>query len=359
MANNKIMILAVLTVLVVGLSACDGGQRTTGKVFSGGTNGLLFSLERDAPPDLIYDNGQTPFGIIVRAKNDGEFDTEGITFTVSGINRLDFPGLVTPVVDNNLIIGRTTLENQVIDGDEAYITLANDVRYQRRLAGGGELDFAVVVDACYPYATLATSKVCLQEDYLDGNNDICDPRTSSEISVSGAPIQITSFQQQPVGTDRLRVQYEFTLRNNVEIWAPLSGGTSGGQDCRPSDRSERVAQQNWIYVEVDPNLPGANVECVNLVRDRPSNFDGRFIKNIRQAYIGGPTAGSIIINSMDPDGNNGDSGWLRLGTGDKVTLTCTMDVPEVGNSFGTVDVLATYYVKDRVSRTLTVTHSNT
>lgn len=347
----RYLIPVLFAIFIIGLSACEGGTTTQGSVYRGGTNALLVSFERDAPPDLIYDNSQTPFSILLNVKNDGEFDTANVRWRITGINTNDFVNLETRGTHNDTIMGRTMLQDQEIDGEQTYIELegtrGEPICYQRSLRGGGELrDLSLKVDLCYGYATLATSTVCIREDYLDGG-DGCDPRTSSQISVSGAPLTISGFSQQHVGRDRLRLQYDIELRNNVNIWAP-----GPGQDCTGS-RTERLQQENQVYVKIDTNNLGS-ISCVNL-RSGPSGADGEHVLNSRNYPQELLTGAALNIDNFADDA----SGYIRLGPDNKASLICTLTLEHrLTDSLGTMDIALAYFIEDSVTKPLTITHTS-
>ena len=346
MNQGKITILALLTILVMGLAACENGTSAQGTVFTGGTNALLFSYERDAPPDLIYDNSQTPFAIMLKARNDGEFDTNNIRWRITGINRNDFENLETGDVHDEVIMGRTKLQDQVIEGQEDYIMLGDNICYGRSLAGGGELrDLSVTAHMCYAYATLATATVCIRENYLDGG-DGCDPRTSSQISVSGAPVTVTGFSQQAVGTNRLRLQFDVALRNNHRIWAPYEGQTCS----EGKDRSSRIAERDRIYARIDTNGIGG-IECVTL-RDA-EDFDGGYV--LSDAYPQDLLSASAIrVQRVGVE----DDGYFQLGSDNRASIICTLEVDgDLTDSLGTVDLALSYFLEDTVTTPLTITHT--
>ena len=352
MTYAKIMIFALLSVLAMGLSACNGGTATQGTIYTGGTNALLFSFEDGAPPDLIYDNAQTPFPIMLRVRNDGEFDTRNIRWRITGINVNDFQNLDTNGLHGPIIMGRTKLQDQVIEGSEDYIMLGSNVCYHRSLAGGGELrDLSITAHMCYAYATLATATVCIRENYLDGG-DGCDPRESSSISVSGGPITVTGFSQQAVGTNRLRLQFDVALRNNVRVWAPYKDQTCS----EGKDRSSRLAEQNQVYARIDTRGIG-DVSCVTL-RDAPSRpsgahpFDGPYVlENYPQDLL---TAEAIRVMGLDLS----DDGYFSLGSENRASIICTLELEGgLTDSLGTIDLALTYYLEDSVTAPLTITHT--
>lgn len=352
---TPLIALAAVALLLMGASSCTSNNSNSGTVYTGGTNGLLFSFEDQAPPNLIYDNGQSPFSIIVNVENDGEFDTQNVKFWITGINSNDFPGLPTNYTYDQTIQGITKLQDQTIPGSTVPVPIGpSNICYVKSLKGGGELSFNLNVNACYGYATLSTSTVCLQSNYLNGDNSVCDPASSSQISVSGAPVTITKFQQQAVGQHQLQLRWTYSIKNNVEIWAPYPG-----QDCHPNDTSQRILEQNWMYVQIDDNQgSGGTINCVNLM---PANkvqhpygvlYDGKTMLQYPQQYL---TGNAILVSGVADT----TDGYIKLGPDGTATLTCTLDVPSnTQDSTGTVDMVATYDVQDMVSKQFSVTHTD-
>jgi hypothetical protein len=346
MAHSKIAILAVLSILTLGLSACEPGGVSQGTIFAGGTNALLLSYERGAPPDLIYDNSQTPFAIFLKARNDGEFDTNDVRWRITGINQNDFKNLNPSDVYDGVIMGRTKLQDQEIEGREEYIQLGDNICYERSLSGGGELrDLSITAHVCYAYATLATATVCIREDYLDGG-DGCDPRESSQISVSGAPVTITGFSQQAVGPKKLRLQFDVALRNNQRVWAPYEGQTCS-QD---KTRSTRITERDRIYGRINSNNIG-EISCTTL---RPGDgFDGPYVLSdaYPQDLLSGNAIRVVRINSDD-------DGYFQLGSDGSASIICTLEVDDdLTDSLGTVDLALAYFLEDTVTTPLTITHA--
>lgn len=353
---TPIIALAAIALLLMGASSCSNSKTSSGTVYAGGTNGLLLSFENDAPPSTIYDNSQSPFSIILDVKNDGEFDTQNIHFWVTGINSNDFPGLPqTTDYTTQPIQGVTKLQDQTIPGATVPIPIGpSNICYQNSLKGGGQLDFKLNVNACYGYATQSTSQVCLKGNYLNGDNSVCDPQSTTQFSVSGAPVTITSFKQQAVGQHQLRLQWTYALKNNVDIWAPYPG-----QTCDPQSQTQRILEQNWMYIRLDDNqgTSGA-IRCMNLLNEssaqHPQNvvYNGPALLAYKQQYLSGNAiAVNKIVKSTD--------GYLKLGPDGTATLTCTLDVPQnTQDSTSTVSMVATYMVHDSVSKIITVSHSD-
>jgi hypothetical protein len=325
---------------------------TQGIVFSGGTNALLINFEQDAPPDLVYDSNQTPLEIILSVRNEGEFDTGAIKWSVTGINSNDFANLQTEGTYPDAIAGRTRLQDEVIEGEQTYLFLESSDRqplcYQRTLPDGSSIEMDISAHVCYAYATLASATVCIQEDYLDGS-DGCDPSESSQISVSGAPVTITGYSQQAVGTKRLRLEFDVALRNNMRVWAPMEN-----QDCKPETRAERIAEANFIYARIDTNTIGG-IECASLREpsESDSRFDGSHI--LSDAYPQDSlSANAIRVQDIDMT----TEGYFRLGPDNRASIICTLEVDDgLTDSLGTIDLALTYFIEDMVWKPITVVSS--
>ena len=348
---NGIFVLLVVAGIMFSASACTNTSNNggSGQVFQGGTNGLILNFMSDAPPSTVYDNGQSPFSIIVTVKNDGEYDVNNIHFEVSGLNPNEFSGLTGHLTKDYTtpLTGKTKLQDKVIEGDSAYVTLADNVKYSNTLKGGGELPQTLLVSACYPYATVATSQVCLQSNYLDGDNSVCDPSTTNKMSVSAAPLQFTSFSQTAVAKNKLRLQYKLEMKSTGQIYAPTSG-----QECS-TDRQNKIEQQNWVYVTLDANNNG-QINCVNLLGPQQKSWNAQNLLDVGQTYA---TGNSILVRHIT-DTSGGKSGWVKLGPDGTATLTCTLtEKSNTVDSMGTVDVAAMYYIRQSATTSFTVSHS--
>ncbi|MFT4309430.1 MAG: hypothetical protein ACMXYL_03005 [Candidatus Woesearchaeota archaeon] len=360
MGVRNTIILSSTIIAMLLLASC-GPTTPSGQVFEGGTQGILFRFVEGTPPSLIYDAGAVDFDIMLSVQNAGEFDVDRIHFTISGINDRDFPGTyeggssmahwVFAGAGSEIgmygLAGKTRLERDTLPGDTTYVTLASGVNYTRTLPGGGELRYTLHVDACYPYATMATSTVCYQRDYLDGNDNICSPAQGGQLSVSGAPLQVTRVTQTAVGSNDLRLQYTFELKSNVDIWAPKVGNA---QTCDPINRADRIREEGVFFVALDHLGAAERVRCIGLQQN--DNFDGTHIRDIPQTAL---TGAAIRLRDLIPQTDS--SGYLKLVDG-KATLTCTLTLGRSAtNNLGTVNVLATYYVKDSARTSFSVTHS--
>ena len=345
----------VLVLVLVTLTGCitvvppaeePPAQGIEAIVFSGGTNALLINFERDAPPDLVYANNHTPFEIIVRVENDGEFDTTNVNWRITGVNTHDFANLPLTGSFEDLMVGRTRLEDGIIPGEVSYQWISPSgelpICYQRSLSDGDGLEMTLGVNVCYAYATLASSTVCIRENYLEG--DGCDQ--SSQVSVSGAPVTITGFNQQIVGANRLRLQYDIEARTTANVWAP--GPT---QTCIGS-REDRLKQENQVYVKMDVNGLG-HVSC-NGLADAIDEFDGEYVFDSENYPQDTLTGALLNFEGVQNDA----SGYIRLDSNGRASLVCTFTVNETAvDSVGSVDLALSYFIEDRITKPITIVSS--
>lgn len=348
---NRTYLIIALAAIALTLASCspNSGSQSSG-LYIGGTNGLIMSFQASAPPDTVQDNGQTPVPIILNVQNGGEFDTTNVTFHISGLSPTDFTNLETTKPYDTPIIGATQLAGQVVPGQQAVVQLAKDnVVYGRTLKGGGSIDFPMTVDACYGYATLATATVCVKPDYYStGNTKGCDP-TSSQLSVSGAPVQIENLQTQAAGKNRLMMTFTVSKKTNSEIWDPQKN-----QDCTATSIGQRQSETGWVYVEVGGGSVAQSTSCISLIKPADHTSDGPAVLAYKQQYLG-PTGKSIDVGNLSL--SNGDSGYARL-TGGTAKVTCYLTTkPSVSDSQSTVNIALAYFVDDSISKTITVQHS--
>ncbi len=393
---RRILFLIPLALLILLAGCQQQGASSSGNLYTGGTNGLLISLVDQAPPSLIYDSKQTPFDMIVQAKNDGEFDVGWITFTINGISPDDFENLlagtedVTPVqragdgktflvyaTPDNPILGKTKLGEQTLPGEERLITLAKDVAYTKELTGGGTLSFPYYISACYPYATLATIQLCTKTNYLTGDNKVCDPATLKQMSVSAGPLQLVDYKQQAVGSKRLRLTLTFKLKDNSGIYKPKAERADIAsesdvtrevqydtlQTCQPSTLSEELQEKGYFYAIIDlSDMKGVKLRCSGL-REDPSAANGAeaVLKTVQPNFASGKSINIRIIISTSPGRSEArKEGLVRLNPDGTATLTCTADFSNADvptDAIRPARIATVYYVRQDVAGNLQVTHS--
>lgn len=296
MRKSPFVLIVVVAVL---LAACSGGGKdkpNADSPYVGGDRGLSMSFVTGAPPPEVYDNNQFPFDIAVKLSNDGEADVrpEDGYVQIIGINPADFgttqENLKKPI-PAYLKRSRKNFEGSVLLGDIA-IAEFPQLKYIPNVVGNFNGPI-IRANACYNYATRASSKICVKPDLLSNidNQEICALSGNKIVSNSGGPIHITSVNQNPLGSSKIQVQFviEHTGGANERFFKPDT-------DCldRPTNPDRDV-----VFVEVLSDVAGATAQC--------SGFNGASAA--------------------------GNSGFVKLFDGAPRTIICSYDIANVNSEF--------------------------
>lgn len=319
------IILMILSIFI--LSGC-GEQRTTGKAFIGGTEGLKTTLMPGNPPDEIFDNRQTNFAIVVKLENTGEDTIEANEGFVK-IFGLE-PGIYN--INNvkkmfNVAIpgARKNYDGTVLNGGIATMEFG-DLSYG--LTVQGNLDQKLWLDICYKYTTKVTTQICIKKDpqLLLNNNKICDVEGEKNPQNSGAPIQVTSLKESFAG--------------NGKIGVTMTISHLGKGD-------------NFFD-------PRENLESNDACRDVESNNNrGRIHVKVKPLTLGGRTITPVCTGLSDPAGTN--EGYIRLykdGSGkEQSTLYCTINAESTDTIFEVpIDVELTYHYLQHIEKPFIIRH---
>ncbi len=347
MKFKNVFLAFLIFFVAVSLASCNTNNKSTGYV--GGDNGLLVSFLDDSPPDVVYDSSNYAVPITVKVRNDGEFDipSNKIFFEVGGISTSEFnihlaQGTLLEYKEDapQIFRGKTLIDGKAVDGDEDYVTLEEEFYYKNTIKRE-DLTYPLIVDVCYPYVTLATAQVCLKGNYQK-KSEVCDPATTTGLSVSGAPVKITNLKEYGTG-DTLNIEFDVRVNSNVKgVYAPMPG-----QECKSNSLSQDAKIKNWVYVRVDGNNNG-ELTCLGL--QRKDNFNGQEMFSYPQSITGN----AIRITSINPT----TEGYVRLDpdTGSK-TIKCRLKVNRNTDAkVGSLDIAVSYYISDRTSKDIKVTH---
>ncbi len=252
------VLLAVAALVIAGCGEPDG-PRT--KSFIGGNQGLEIRFLPDAPPTMVSDQGQQDFDVYVELNNRGEYEIpvgrvlvklSGFRAELFGISSAD----LTKTAPSNVYARVKNPDGSIIDPPESYVTFEM-LSYQDAAIGAGT-SFPFRADVCYGYETIGATELCIKENMnMDRAGDLCKIDETRSLSVSGAPIQITSVRQSRAGADRTR--FTFTVQNK-----------GPGKVYRPESICEDAVRiENRVFVSIE-NLPGVGVNCVGLMEGTSS-----------------------------------------------------------------------------------------
>ena len=211
MKFQNILIISLLLGVFL-LTACSPSTDTNLNkgAFIGGTQGVLAEFEAFGPEeDGVYTIFETEsFPIEVRLSNKGEYDLQlgDVTVNLEGLSQNEFGGIPALSLNNAGIIDKVS--ELAPTGGEETISFSENVEYTADVIGF--IDRKIFANLDYKYQTLAiVPEVCLKQDLTD--NRICDVAEAKSFSVSGAPITVTSVEEESAG--RGIVALRFKIKN--------------------------------------------------------------------------------------------------------------------------------------------------
>src|SRR3989338_3191842 len=211
MKFQNILIISLLLGVFL-LTACSPSTDTNLKkgAFIGGTQGVLAEFEAFGPEEEgVYTIFETEsFPIEVRLSNKGEYDLQlgDVTVNLEGLSQNEFGGIPALSLNNAGIIDKVS--ELAPTGGEETISFSENVEYTADVIGF--IDRKIFANLDYKYQTLAiVPEVCLKQDLTD--NRICDVAEAKSFSVSGAPITVTSVEEESAG--RGIVALRFKIKN--------------------------------------------------------------------------------------------------------------------------------------------------
>ena len=211
MKFQNILIISLLLGVFL-LTACSPSTDTNLKkgAFIGGTQGVLAEFEAFGPEEEgVYTIFETEsFPIEVRLSNKGEYDLQlgDVTVNLEGLSQNEFGGIPALSLNNVGIIDKVS--ELAPTGGEETISFSENVEYTADVIGF--IDRKIFANLDYKYQTLAiVPEVCLKQDLTD--NRICDVAEAKSFSVSGAPITVTSVEEESAG--RGIVALRFKIKN--------------------------------------------------------------------------------------------------------------------------------------------------
>lgn len=198
---RKILVLFTLMVSLFLLVSCGTDTSTqtdnTG-AFVGGTQGVVGNFEDFG----VIENGMSSvfdsedFPIEVTLKNKGEYKIKAgeITVRLLGPAREEFTGISSWDLSNK---GELEIISDLLPlGGEESISFATGAKYVKPVSGVLERSWYASVESKYQ-TSLVIPEVCLKEDITDTR--VCEVKGTKKFSVSGAPITVTSVEEETAG----------------------------------------------------------------------------------------------------------------------------------------------------------------
>lgn len=274
MYKRGLQILVSLSLLMLLVSCGQQKQTNVGPSatpFIGGTNALSASFIPGAPPDYIFDKGGYPFGISIHLENLGESDVgpgDGYVEIV-GINPKDF-GLATQAdlrkeFTDVLTGAKKNFAGDVIEGGRTITSFGETtpLNYQPDITGN--FGMTLRANLCYNYKTIASSQLCVKRDLLTNiqTKEICDVAGDKLVVNSGAPVQVISMGQSPIGNSKIQINF-------IVAHVGAQNDRFFKKDAECDDKTTNL-NKDKVYVNIVSDINGKKAKCSGL---QEVNADG-------------------------------------------------------------------------------------
>ena len=198
--KTKPIVLTLLLASLFILTSCQQQQQATPTkgAYIGGSQGIianfeLFGVEEDGVYTIF---SSETFPLEVTLFNKGEFEVQAgdVMVKLLGPSQSEFSGIASWDLANSGVIDEVS--NLVPSGGEETVTFATDALYLTDVVGLVDREWFANIE--YNYQTIVIiPEVCLKEDLTD--NRVCVVKEAKQFFVSGAPITITSVEEDTAG----------------------------------------------------------------------------------------------------------------------------------------------------------------
>ncbi len=198
---NKTFVFSIMLISVFLLTSCGEGQQqtTSGGIFIGGTEGLVASFEpfsiKEENIYTIFDTEDFPIEVVLKNKGEETVPAAKVTLKLLGPAKEDFENIPQWQVHNQQEILKKS-EFNPDGGEEVVVFTPTNARYKALVTGFTDLTWNL--EYMYDYKTHAIiNGVCFKGDFTDPK--VCEAQGTKTYAVSGAPITVTSVEQDTAG----------------------------------------------------------------------------------------------------------------------------------------------------------------
>ena len=209
----EIFFFLVLLILVSGCQAKPGSQSS--KDTSKGTEGIAINFLANNPQDkyIISDEQEEPISIIMELRNKGSYPRD------NDVNELSRGQVYISGFDDNIIhmeeAGKR-LDRQFLEGRSSINPEGgfDTMEFKGTIYTSGivieKYEPTILATLCYPYVTKASPAACIDPFPFDQKQKKVCKIGSQTLSSQGAPIAITSIDQEASST---KIQFKINLKN--------------------------------------------------------------------------------------------------------------------------------------------------
>ncbi len=200
---KKTIIVVLLSIILV-LTACskEEAQAPAARTgaFIGGTAGLTAVFEplsiKEDNIFTVFDTEDFPLVVDLRNKGEETIQPNGVRLRLLGPARQDFVNLPNWTLQNQQTIEKVSDFNPQGGEEILSFTPQARARYSANVTGFTDITWNLEYD--YDYKThVIINDVCFKGDPTDPK--ICNPKETKTVSVSAAPITVTSVEQDSAG----------------------------------------------------------------------------------------------------------------------------------------------------------------
>ncbi len=197
---SSLMTISLLSIVLVLLSACQGGGKSEEGVTSpyfGGTEGVLATFQTDVTE--VYEDETFPIDVMLENKGEHTVLANEIQLEIKGISSADFSGITFTMTNDDEL---EKVSKFLPEGDYEVIHFG-DLKYEG--LSGTFYDANILLEYTYPYQTnIAIPRVCFKKDLRDAR--YCDIQGSKSAFASAGPIQIGSVTESAAGSGKIYLE---------------------------------------------------------------------------------------------------------------------------------------------------------
>lgn len=307
----KKAILISILVMTLFLAGCDEEITTLPTIapFIGGTEGVTIEFLDNAPPTEVFDGGDNEFSVTVKLENKGEFyvPNDKIFVEITGVQPQEFDRVAGDMIESpeeDLIDVRKE-GSTVIDSPPVFVEFQGF--NHKDFLPSSALTFPIRAEVCFMYGTTANALLCIRKNPLNPEiGGICEINEDKPVYNSGAPVQVTSFQESARAKNK--VGFIFTVEHQG-----IGKVFEQGENC--DETTTRFNDK--VHVKVHTGMNG--LTCSGLA--------------------GGDTEGDVVLY------------------GGSKPISCTQEIDSPGDYTVPVTVEITYDYEEIVETSITVKHT--
>jgi hypothetical protein len=261
---KKTYIFAIFAIsLLVLITGCGEGEveESIPELFIGGSQGLVAEFEEigyiEEGEYSVYEDELIPIAILFRNRGEELVEVGNLIVELKGILINDFSGIVSGVVTNSERIEEISEFNP--DGGETIVdfTPIGGANYLQEVTGT-HYTINPYIEYKYRYKTkVLVPEVCFKEDLRDER--LCNVRESKDVFSSGAPIQVTSVEEETAGAGKIVLTFEVDNVGGGDVTMP-------GAEINPS--------YGQIRYQLEPASERTKWECTAAGRTNEARLMG-------------------------------------------------------------------------------------